>query len=208
MWNQLLEKLSSLDPGVLKNAVLLIAGGFTGLVSTLMGEHKSLFYWLFAFVVFDYLTGMIAAARTGTLSSRIGLIGVVKKLVILLIAIGFHGIDQIFAEPWIGAGACGALSLNALSSRIGLIGVVKKLVILLIAIGFHGIDQIFAEPWIGAGACGALSLNELISILENVERAGFGSIIPSHIRQMLDVVKTQEENKLKQRCGMEEKTSE
>lgn len=161
MWNQLLEKLSSLDPGVLKNAVLLIAGGFTGLVSTLMGEHKSLFYWLFAFVVFDYLTGMIAAARTGTLSSRIGLIGVVKKLVILLIAIGFHGIDQIFAEPWIGAGACGALSLN-----------------------------------------------ELISILENVERAGFGSIIPSHIRQMLDVVKTQEENKLKQRCGMEEKTSE
>lgn len=46
MWNQLLEKLGSLDPGVLKNAALMIAGGFTGLVSTLMGEHKVLFYWL------------------------------------------------------------------------------------------------------------------------------------------------------------------
>ena len=26
MWNQLLEKLGSLDPGVLKNAALMIAG--------------------------------------------------------------------------------------------------------------------------------------------------------------------------------------
>ena len=161
MWNSLLERLGNFEPGIIKNALLTIAGFFTGMVSTIMGEHQNFFYWLFAFVVFDYLTGMIAAARTGTLSSRIGLIGFVKKLVILLIAIGFHGIDQIFAEAWIGAGACGALSLN-----------------------------------------------ELISILENVERAGFGSIIPRYIRQMLDVVKTQEENKLKQRCGMEEKTSE
>lgn len=161
MWNSLLERLGNFEPGIIKNALLTIAGFFTGMVSTIMGDHQNFFYWLFAFVVFDYLTGMIAAARTGTLSSRIGLIGFVKKLVILLIAIGFHGIDQIFAEAWIGAGACGALSLN-----------------------------------------------ELISILENVERAGFGSIIPRYIRQMLDVVKTQEENKLKQRCGMEEKTSE
>lgn len=161
MWNSFLERLSTFEPGIIKNALLAIAGFFTGMVSTIMGEHQNFFYWLFAFVVFDYLTGMIAAARTGTLSSKIGLIGVVRKLVILLIAIGFHGIDQIFAEPWIGTGACGALSLN-----------------------------------------------ELISILENVERAGFGSIIPRHIRQMLDIVKTQEEQKLKQKVGLEEKTSE
>ena len=161
MWDQFLSRLNSFDPGVLKSFFLTIAGCFTSLISSLMGEHQSLFYWLFGFVVFDYLSGMIAAARTGTLSSKIGLIGVVRKLVILLIAIGFHGIDQIFAEPWIGTGACGALSLN-----------------------------------------------ELISILENVERAGFGSIIPRHIRQMLDIVKTQEEQKLKQKVGLEEKTSE
>lgn len=35
MWNQLLEKLGSLDPGVLKNAALMIAGGFTGLVRSI-----------------------------------------------------------------------------------------------------------------------------------------------------------------------------
>ena len=150
MWNQLLEKLSSLDPGVLKNAVLLIAGGFTGLVSTLMGEHKSLFYWLFAFVLADYVTGMVAAARTGTWSSRVGLKDLIRKFVILLVAIGFHGIDQILQEPWIGA-------------------------------------------W----AIGSLSLNELISILENVEKAGFGSIIPQRIRDMLELVKEEQQNKIK-----------
>lgn len=69
MWNSFLERLSTFEPGIIKNALLAIAGFFTGMVSTIMGEHQNLFYWLFAFVVFDYLTGMIAAARTGTLSA-------------------------------------------------------------------------------------------------------------------------------------------
>lgn len=161
MWNQLLEKLSSLDPGVLKNAVLLIAGGFTGLVSTLMGEHKSLFYWLFAFVLADYVTGMVAAARTGTWSSRVGLKGLIRKFVILLVAIGFHGIDQILQEPWIGA-------------------------------------------W----AIGALSLNELISILENVEKAGFGQIIPQRVRDMLETVQTEHEKRIKKKVHLGEDQNE
>ena len=161
MWDQFLSRLNSFDPGVLKSFFLTIAGCFTSLISSLMGEHQNLFYWLFGFVVFDYLSGIVAAARTGTWSSSVGLKGLIRKFIILMIAIGFHGVDQIFNEPWIGA-------------------------------------------W----AIGALSLNELISILENVERAGFGSIIPRHIRQMLDIVKTQEEQKLKQKVGLEEKTSE
>lgn len=114
-----------------------------------------LFYWLFAFVVADYLTGMIAAARTGTWSSRVGLKGLIRKFVILLVAIGFHGIDQILQEPWIGA-------------------------------------------W----AIGALSLNELISILENVEKAGFGSIIPQRIRDMLELVKEKHESQIKSKLPM------
>ena len=161
MWNQLLEKLGSLDPGVLKNAALMIAGGFIGLVSTLMGEHKVLFYWLFAFVVADYLTGMIAAARTGTWSSRVGLKGLIRKFIILMVAIGFHGVDQIFNEPWIGA-------------------------------------------W----AIGALSLNELISILENVEKAGFGQIIPQRIREMLETVQTEHEKRIKEKVHLGESQNE
>ena len=75
--------------------------------------------------------------------------------------------------------------------------VIRKFIILLVAIGFHGVDQIFNEPWIGAWAIGALSLNELISILENVEKAGFGQIIPHRIREMLETVQTEHEKRIK-----------
>ncbi|WP_289172092.1 phage holin family protein [uncultured Parasutterella sp.] len=150
MWNQLLRSLESVDFEPLRTFLLAFGGFFCSVVSTLMGEHQNLFYWLFGFVVADYLSGIFAAARTGTWSSRAGLKGVVRKFLILLTAIGFHGVDQILNEPWIGA-------------------------------------------W----AIGALSLNELISILENVEKAGFGSLIPRRIRDMLDAVQKEQQQKIK-----------
>lgn len=149
MWQQIASAIEELKPEILKNACLALAGIFTSIVSTLMGEHQHLFYWLFSFVVADYLTGIFAAARTGTWSSREGLRGVVRKFLILLTAIGFHGVDQILNEPWIGA-------------------------------------------W----AIGALSLNELISILENIEKSGFGSIIPKRVRDMLALVQEEHKNRL------------
>lgn len=150
MWEKFIAWLNGTDPGVIKTSILAIAGGFTSLIGTLMGEHQNFFYWLFAFVVVDYFTGIFAAAKTGTWSSARGLKGLIRKFLILLIAIGFHGIDQILQEPWIGA-------------------------------------------W----AIGALSINEIISILENIEKAGFESIIPQRIRDMLDVVKEKHEKKIK-----------
>lgn len=150
MWEKFIAWLNGMDPGVIKTSILAIAGGFTSLIGTLMGEHQNLFYWLFAFVVVDYCTGTFAAAKNGTWSSVCGTKGIIKKFLILFIAIGFHGIDQILQEPWIGA-------------------------------------------W----AIGAISINEIISILENIEKAGFGSIIPQRIRDMLDIVKTKHEEKIK-----------
>ena len=149
MWEQMMTRIGSLDPSVIKSALMAIAGFLTSLISSLMGEHQSLFYWLFGFVVADYFSGVVAAARTGTWSSRQGLKGLIRKFVILLIAIGFHGLDQILNEPWIGA-------------------------------------------W----AIGALSLNEIVSVLENLEKAGFQSIIPRRIRDLLDVVKVKHQKKL------------
>ncbi len=150
MWEKFIAWLNGMDPGVIKTSILAIAGGFASLIGTLMGEHQNLFYWLFAFVVVDYCTGIFAAAKTGTWSSARGLKGLIRKFLILFIAIGFHGIDQILQEPWIGA-------------------------------------------W----AIGALSINEIISILENIEKAGFEAIIPQRIRDMLDVVKEKHEKKIK-----------
>ena len=91
MWEKFIAWLNGMDPGVIKTSILAIAGGFTSLIGTLMGEHQNLFYWLFAFVVVDYFTGIFAAAKTGTWSSARGLKGLIRKFLILFIAIGFHG---------------------------------------------------------------------------------------------------------------------
>ncbi len=44
---------------------------------------------LLAVMVLDYISGMIAAIRTGTLDSRIGLMGILKKIsYLLIVAVG------------------------------------------------------------------------------------------------------------------------
>lgn len=84
-------------------------------------------------------------------------------------------------------------------------GARKKLLIIFVAIGFHGVDQILDMPFIGVWAVGALAINELISILENIERAGHGSIIPKYIREMLDIVRREQENKIKSKLPIGDK---
>lgn len=89
--------------------------------------------------------------------------------------------------------------------RMGHAGLAKKLLIIFVAIGFHGVDQILDMPFIGVWAVGALAINELISILENIERAGHGSIIPKYIREMLDIVRREQENKIKSKLPIGDK---
>lgn len=150
MWEKITELISSLQPETIKDTIVAIFSCAGGLIGALMGDHLYLLQWLCYFVAADWLTGFYAAKRTKTYASAVGHAGLAKKLLIIFVAIGFHGIDQILQEPWIGA-------------------------------------------W----AIGALSLNELISILENVEKAGFGSIIPQRIRDMLELVKEEHQNKIK-----------
>lgn len=159
MWEDISNVMRDLDANAIRNLVVGIGSLISGLVASVMGEHLFLFNWLFAFVVADYLTGIYAAKVTHSLSSRVGFKGLIRKLVILLTAVGFHGIDQILSMPFIGA-------------------------------------------W----AIGALSMNELISILENIEKAGLGSVIPKQIRVLLDSVQEQHEQKLKEKFPSGEKS--
>ena len=43
MWEKFIAWLNGMDPGVIKTSILAIAGGFTSLIGTLMGEHQNLF---------------------------------------------------------------------------------------------------------------------------------------------------------------------
>ena len=65
-------------------------GGYLGYV---LGGHDSFLYALIAFVVIDYLTGVMLAIIKKEVSSEIGFKGIFKKVMIfLMVAIG-HTVD-------------------------------------------------------------------------------------------------------------------
>lgn len=73
-WTHLLKHLSGL--------IGIIAGA-------IWGNMDSLFLALIIFVCIDYLTGILDAIYTKTLSSEIGFRGIVKKVIIfILVAVG------------------------------------------------------------------------------------------------------------------------
>ncbi|SFF99429.1 phage holin family protein [Sporolactobacillus nakayamae] len=61
----------------------------------LYGEWSSLIAVLVAFVVIDYISGLIAAAYIGSLSSKIGFQGIAKKVMLFTIVAAAHLCDVI-----------------------------------------------------------------------------------------------------------------
>ena len=71
-------------------AIFTAIGGYLGYV---LGGHDSFLYALIAFVVIDYITGVMLAIIKREVSSAIGFKGIFKKtMVFLMVAIG-HTID-------------------------------------------------------------------------------------------------------------------
>ena len=63
------------------------------LVTYLLGGWSALIKILVAFVVIDYVTGVLAAAIRGKLNSNIGLKGIAKKVFIFVIVACGHLVD-------------------------------------------------------------------------------------------------------------------
>lgn len=61
--------------------------------SFFFGGWSALLSVLLAFVVLDYLTGVIAAAVEGRLSSQVGLIGIAKKVFVFVMVAVAHLVD-------------------------------------------------------------------------------------------------------------------
>jgi toxin secretion/phage lysis holin len=79
----------------LKAAITSIGSFF----SLLLGGWDILLKWLLIFMIVDYATGMINAAINKKLSSKIGFIGITRKIGILVVVAISHGLDQLFADP-------------------------------------------------------------------------------------------------------------
>jgi toxin secretion/phage lysis holin len=68
------------------------------LIGYLFGGWSPLLQILLAFVIFDYLSGLLASGVEGKLSSKVGFKGIGKKLLIfIMVAVG-HLVDQVIGH--------------------------------------------------------------------------------------------------------------
>lgn len=79
--------------------ILSVLGGIFGYM---YGEMNGLLATLIVVVVIDYITGLIKAAITHTLSSGVGFRGILKKMLIMLVVALAHLVDNCVGsgETW------------------------------------------------------------------------------------------------------------
>ncbi len=76
-----------------KDLVKYVAAMGGSFITYLFGGWSALIQILLAFVVIDYITGVLAAAIGGKLNSNIGLRGIAKKIFIFVIVACGHLVD-------------------------------------------------------------------------------------------------------------------
>lgn len=74
------------------------AAALAAAVSFLYGEWTMLLSILLAFVVIDYVSGLVAAGMSGEISSRVGLLGIARKIFIFVMVAVAHLVDQVLIE--------------------------------------------------------------------------------------------------------------
>lgn len=83
------------------NTIQLIFTAIGGWLGYFLGGFDGLLYALIAFVVIDYITGVMCAINDKTLSSEVGFRGICRKVLIFLLV----GIANILDVQVIGTGS-------------------------------------------------------------------------------------------------------
>ena len=83
------------------NTIQLIFAGIGGWLGYFLGGCDGLLYALIAFVVIDYITGVMCVIANYTLSSEVGFKGICRKVLIFLLV----GIANILDIHVIGSGS-------------------------------------------------------------------------------------------------------
>lgn len=79
----------------MENMIKIMAGIGGSAASFLWGGWSSILIALFVLVVLDYLTGVITAFVHKKLSSKIGLMGITRKIFIFIVVAVAHWLDMI-----------------------------------------------------------------------------------------------------------------
>lgn len=83
------------------NMTQVVIAGIGGWLGWFLGECDGLLYALIAFVVIDYITGVMCAVVDKNLSSEVGFRGIFKKVLIFLLV----GIGHLLDAQVIGTGS-------------------------------------------------------------------------------------------------------
>lgn len=92
------------------------------------------------------------------------------------------------------SGSWYAIKSGKWSSSVGGKGIIKKIIIFLMVVIANGIDQSTGINYIRQAVIIAYLINESGSILENIENLGYGSIIPSVLRNGLKAINQKNSN--------------
>lgn len=118
----------------MKNLVLSVAGTIGSFVAAALGGWDGALIALVSFMLIDYITGWILAVvfkkshktATGGYSSAIGLKGLCKKIMILLLVVVANLLDKQTGANYFRDGVCVAFMLNEAMSIVenaGLMGI-------------------------------------------------------------------------------------
>lgn len=80
------------------NAIISIVSFGGAAVEFLFGEGSGFLGVLMVFVILDYVTGVIAAGASGELKSKVGLIGIARKVFIFAMIAAAHLVDGILGD--------------------------------------------------------------------------------------------------------------
>ena len=118
--NQIVDFLRECFP-YCEKASLVIGGSLGAVWSFLFGETSGqALVWLLIFICSDWATGVWLAAKTGTISSSAGFIGLARKALILAVVALCHGVDVAcgITEVSVEAICIGAYAINEAISII------------------------------------------------------------------------------------------
>ena len=118
---------------MMKSVILSVAGTVGSFIAAALGGWDSAIIALLSFMAIDYITGWILAAvfkkshktESGGYSSAIGLKGLFKKVMVLLLVVVANLLDQQIGASYIRDGVCIAFMVNEVMSIVenaGLMG--------------------------------------------------------------------------------------
>lgn len=108
--------IECLLPTRIEATFLAISSAVCGWVSFAIGGIDLPLQWLFLFAVTDYVTGTIAACKSGNWLAKESFAGFLKKVSIFLIVMICHGIDVVSHVDFMRSSAILALSLTEAGS--------------------------------------------------------------------------------------------